>query len=482
MTQPSELTELGHVHLVGIGGAGMSGLARLLLDRGVMVSGSDMRDSARLDALRTQGATIFIGHDADHLLVGEPPVQTVIDTPIIPDDNPEVVAAKARGLRILSRAQALAIVMADRRVIGVGGTHGKTTTTSMITVALQRAGWDPSFAIGSEVNDLGSNAHTGGGDIFVVEADESDGAFLLMSPRAVVITNVEPDHMNYWVTEAALEKGFDAFAELVRETSGFAVICIDQQGSRAVAERVLAGGTRVVTYGTDLAADYRLEIIGSRLGGYRFDVVHEGHRLGPIVLGVPGRHNALNATAALAVCIGMGLPVPDAVAGIAAFSGTRRRFEYRGQAAGVRVYDDYAHHPTEIEATLTAAREFVGSGRLVVAFQAHHYYRTAMFINEFGAALGLADEVVVLEVFAPGEEPIPGASGQTMAAKVPLPRGQVVFEPSWSSVARHLADRSTSGDIVMTLGAGDISLLGPEVLALLRAREQPDSAGGQSDE
>ncbi len=463
----SELTlpQLRRMHLVGMGGAGMSGLARLMIDRGVAVSGSDMRDSARLETLRRQGADVYIGHDADHVARD---VDVVIDTPIIPDDNPEVVAAHERGIPVLARSEALALVMADRTVIGVGGTHGKTTTTSMITVALQRCGADPSFAIGSEVNDLGSNAHTGRGPYFVVEADESDGAFLHMRPAVVVVTNVEPDHLNHWGTFEALEAAFDEFVDLVVPTGGFAVVCADQVGSRAVIERARERGTPVVTYGTSEDSDYRLEILGSEHAGYRFDVVHRGVRLGDIVLQVPGRHNALNATAALAACHGLGFSTVEIRAGLEAFSGTRRRFEFRGEAGGVRVYDDYAHHPTELEATLTAAREFIGEGRLVVAFQAHHYYRTALFSREFGEALGLADDVVVLEVFAPGEEPIPGASGQAMAANVPLPPAHVVFEPSWSKVAGHLAARARAGDMVMTLGAGDISLLGPEVLALLR--------------
>lgn len=468
--KPQSLRDVGRVHLVGIGGAGMSGLARLLLDRGVAVSGSDMRDSTRLAGLRKQGATIHIGHDPAHLDTPAGPVDTVIDTPIIPDDNPEIVEAGRRGIPVISRSQALAMVMADRRVIGVGGTHGKTTTTSMITVALQHCGADPSFAIGSEVNDLGSNAHTGTGDLFVVEADESDGAFLLMDPTAVVVTNVEPDHLNHWGSFEALEAAFDDFAALVGPNDGFAVICLDHPGSRAVADRVSARGIRIVTYGEDPAADYRVEILGSRNADYHFDVIHRGVRLGPIALSVPGRHNALNATAALATCVGLGMPVESVREGLLAFSGTRRRFEFRGEVAGIRVYDDYAHHPTELQATLSAAREFVAGGRLVVAFQAHHYYRTALFSREFGENLGLADEVVVLEVFAPGEEPIPGASGQAMAANVPLPPEQVVFEPSWSAVAGHLAERARPGDIVMTLGAGDISLLGPEVLELLRER------------
>jgi UDP-N-acetylmuramate--alanine ligase len=466
---PGGLSGLNRVHFVGIGGAGMSGLARLLIDRGVVVSGSDMRDSGRLETLRAQGATVFIGHDAAHV---DADIDALIDTPIIPDDNPEVVAARSLGISVLTRSEALALVMADRRVIGVGGTHGKTTTTSMITVALQHCGADPSFAIGSEVNDLGSNAHTGGGDLFVVEADESDGAFLHMSPVAVVVTNVEPDHLNYWGDFANLESAFDDFVDLVVANDGFAVVCLDHPGSAELAARAVARGTRVVTYGTSPECDFRIEILGSEKAGYRFDVIHRGVRLGDIVLKVPGRHNALNATAALATCMGLGFNTNDVRAGLSAFSGTRRRFEFRGEVGGIRVYDDYAHHPTELDATLTAAREFVGEGRLVVAFQAHHYYRTAMFSKEFGEALGIADEVVVLEVFAPGEEPIPGASGQAMAANVPLPPGQVVFEPSWSRVAEHLADRARPGDLVMTLGAGDISLLGPEVLSLLRDRQE----------
>ncbi len=467
---PATLGDLGRVHLVGIGGAGMSGLARLLLDRGITVSGSDMRDSARLAALRRQGATVHIGHDPANLDTAAGSVETIIDTPIIPDDNPEILAGRERGIPIISRSRALALVMADRLVIGVGGTHGKTTTTSMITVALQHCGADPSFAIGSEVNELGSNAHTGSSEYFVVEADESDGAFLLMDPTAVVVTNVEPDHLDHWGTFAALEAAFDDFVDLVVPNNGIAVVCADHPGSRAVAERAAARGVRTVTYGEDDSADYRVDILGSRQAEYHFDISHRGVRLGSVALSVPGRHNALNATAALAVCVGLGMPVESVLEGLRSFSGTRRRFEYRGEVAGIRVYDDYAHHPTELHATLTAAREFAAGGRLVVAFQAHHYYRTALFSREFGEELGLADEVVVLEVFAPGEEPIPGASGQAMAANVPLPPGQVVFEPSWSAVAGHLAQRARPGDIVMTLGAGDISLLGPEVLQLLRER------------
>lgn len=475
MNKPSSLPELGRVHFVGIGGSGMSGLARLMLDRGIEVSGSDMKDSARLKALRQQGAVIHIGHAATNL--GEPgrTADTVVNTPIIPDDTADLVAARELGIPILSRSEALAIILSDRQVIGVGGTHGKTTTTSMITVALQQCGADPSFAIGGEVNELGSNAHTGSGEYMVVEADESDGAFLRMDPAVVVVTNVEPDHLDYWGDFPSLVQGFEDFLDLVVPNGGFAVVCMDQEGSAALVAAARERDVNMVTYGSSPRCDYRIDFHGTVDAGYRFDVEHAGVKLGPLTLQVPGRHNALNATAALAACVGLGFPTTEVVAGLERFSGARRRFDYRGQSRGVRVYDDYAHHPTELVATLAAAREVVGEGRLIVAFQAHHYFRTAMFSREFGEALGLADYVVVLEVFAPGEEPIPGASGQAIAVNVPLPEGKVLFEPSWSAVPRHLAGRARPGDLIMTLGAGDISQLGPEVLAQLRVSAGHDS-------
>ena len=459
---------LGRVHIVGIGGAGMSGIARILVAQGVVVSGSDAKDSRRLQALRALGVPAAVGHDAA-LVEG---IDTLVVSTAIPASNPERAAARAAGVRELSRAEALAAVMAGSRGVAVAGTHGKTTTTSMLTVALQHCGLDPSFAIGSELNESGSNAHLGSGDIFVVEADESDGAFLMLAPVAAIVTNVEPDHLDHWGTFEAIERAFVDFAGGVRDRDGFVVVCVDDAGGHRLAQEARRVGVDVRTYGESAEADYRLADARSSGSGWAFDTVHNGVRLGEIVLQVPGRHNALNALAAFVTGLGLDCPAADLRAGLASFSGTRRRFDFKGQVDGIRVYDDYAHHPTEIEATLRAARDVVGDGRLVVAFQAHHYYRTAMFVDEFGASLGLADEVVVLEVFAPGETPIPGASGQTMAANVPLPPEQVVFEPSWSAVAGHLVERARPGDVIMTLGAGDIGMIGLEVLDLLRARSE----------
>lgn len=455
------------VHVVGIGGAGMSGIARIMAAQGVTVSGSDAKDSRRLQALRAVGVDARVGHDAG-LVRG---IDALVVSTAIPASNPERIAAREAGIPEWSRAQALASVMVGSRGVAVAGTHGKTTTTSMLTVALQHCGADPSFAIGSEIHESGSNAHLGSGDIFVVEADESDGAFLHLEPIAAIVTNVEPDHLDHWGTFEAIETAFLDFAAGIGRRGGFVVVCCDDPGGVRLATSAAAAGVDVRTYGVDAAADYRLVDAEATPTGWSFDTVHQGVRLGPITLQVPGRHNALNALAALTCGLGLGFPAADLRAGLEAFSGTRRRFDFKGQAGGVRVYDDYAHHPTEIAATLRAAREVVGDGRLVVAFQAHHYYRTAMFVEEFGAALGLADDVVVLEVFAPGEEAIPGASGQTMAAHVPLAEEHVVFEPSWSAVAGHLAARAQPGDIVMTLGAGDIGMIATEVLDLLRERQ-----------
>ena len=451
------------VHILGIGGAGMSALARLLLARGVAVSGSDAKDSRRLDALRALGAQCHVGHDRSNL---PDDVGLVVVSTAISDANVELQEARDRGIPVLHRSVALAMTMTGSDVFAVAGTHGKTTTTSMLTVVLQACDADPSFAIGSELNETGSNAHLGSGDAFVVEADESDGSFLRLDARVGIITNVEPDHLNYWQTAEAMVQGFLDFATGIGERGGFVVACADDPGAAAITQGARALGVDVRTYGIDQPADYAVTVVSLNGDSCDFRIAGAGLDVEARV-GVGGLHNVLNASAAMIAAAGAGFDPAQIAAGIARFRGTRRRFEFRGEVNDIRVFDDYAHHPTEIAATLRAARAIVGEGRIRVAFQAHHYYRTAMYLSEFGQALGLADFVVVLEVFAPGEEPIPGASGQGMAQAVPLPAEQVVFEPSWSAVAKHLADGARPGDIIMTLGAGDLHLLVPEILALL---------------
>jgi UDP-N-acetylmuramate--alanine ligase len=458
--------DLAPVHFIAIGGVGMSGIARIMLDRGLTVSGSDAKDSAVLTGLRDAGATVWVGHDAAHL----DGVRTVVVSSAVRETNPELARARADGLLVLHRSQALAAVMAGRRVVAVAGTHGKTTTTSLVTVATRYAGIDPSFAIGGELTDGGANAHDGAGDVFVAEADESDGSFLVYAPEVSIVTNVEADHLDHYGTAEAVAAAFDDFADRVRP-GGLLIACADDPGSREAARQAaVRRGTelRVLTYGTSADADVRLTDVADAPAGVSFRLEAPGAPDRVVALRVPGRHNALNAAAAwTAATVGLGLSGEEVAAGLESFSGTRRRFEAKGTAAGVRVFDDYAHHPTEVAAVLRAARGVAGEGRVLAAFQPHLFSRTRIFAADFAEALGLADEVVVLDVYAAREDPEPGVTGALIADRVPLPAGRVAFVPSADDVPAELARRARRGDIVLTIGAGDVTVLGPRVLDAL---------------
>jgi UDP-N-acetylmuramate--alanine ligase len=465
--------QLGHVHFVGIGGAGMSGIARIMLARGLPVSGSDAKDTVSLAALRALGATIHVGHAAGYVDGAD----TVVISTAIRATNPEVLEAERRGLRVIHRAGALASVMLGRRAVAVAGTHGKTTTTSLLTVAIQHCGADPSFAIGGNLNESGANAHNGSGDVFVAEADESDGSFLLYAPTVAVVTNVEPDHLDHYGTPEAVAAAFDAFVDRIRP-GGFLVTCADDSGARLLAEAARSRRIDVRTYGESADADLRLVDVRTRGMVSSYEPVARGRRLGTVRLRLPGRHNVLNSAAALEVGLGLGFPLDRLREGLASFTGTRRRFELKGTAGGVRVYDSYAHHPTELAADLAAARDVADGGRVIVVFQPHLYSRTQYFADQFGASLGLADEVVVMDVYAAREDPVPGVTGALVAAAVPLGPEHVVYEPSWSAVAGHLADRARPGDLVLTCGAGDVTMIGPEVLARLAAAQRSSQEAG----
>ena len=456
------VTELGAVHFIGIGGSGMSGIARIMAMNGVSVSGSDAKESAVVDILRALGARVEIGHSADHLVEAD----TLVVSSAIRDDNPELVAAREKGLRILHRSGALASLMADSTAVAVAGTHGKTTTTSMTTVALQAAGLDPSFVIGGVLSTTGTNAHLGTGDVFVAEADESDGSFLLYDPAIGILTNVEADHLDHYGTAENVRQAFIDFCDGIRARGGTVIACADDPGSRDVAEHARATGTRVLLYGTAEDADIRIVDLVSGLGS-EFSLLVPGRSAPlPVALRQPGAHNARNATAAIAVAHSLGADVERAAAGLAGYGGTRRRFEERGLAAGVRVIDDYAHHPTEVRAVLSAARGVVADdGRVWAIFQPHLYSRTMEFKAEFGEALGLADEVVVLDVFPAREDPVPGVTGNLIAERVP--HSHVTFLESFSDAVPFVAERVRPGDLVLTVGAGDVTILGPEILAAL---------------
>jgi UDP-N-acetylmuramate--alanine ligase len=465
--------QLGRVHFIGVGGVGMAGLARIMLARGVPVSGSDAKASGTTDTLRALGATVHIGHDAAQLADAD----TVVVTTAARDTNPELVEARRRGLLVLHRSQALAALMRGRRALAVAGTAGKTTTTSMLTVALQHCGADPSFAIGGELTETGETAAEGTGDLFVAESDESDGSFLLYEPTVAVVTNVEPDHLDHYGTAAAVTAAFDAFADRI-VPGGVLVACGDDPGSAALAARVRARRAQdvdVLTYGVSADADVRVVDLDVRGPGARVGLAAGGEVV-PLQLRVPGAHNALNAAAAWAAGTRLGLDPVCLAEGLAGFGGTRRRFETKGVAAGVRVVDDYAHHPTKVAAVLRAVRGVSGDGRVLALFQPHLYSRTRVFADDFGRALGLADEVVVLDVYGAREDPEPGVSGELVTRAVPLPPERVLFEPDPEAAVRWLAGRAAPGDVVLTIGAGDVTRLGPRLLELLALHDE-EAAG-----
>ncbi|KOX33322.1 UDP-N-acetylmuramate--alanine ligase [Saccharothrix sp. NRRL B-16348] len=458
---------MDRVHLVGIGGAGMSGIARILLARGAQVSGSDAKDSRTVLALRAQGAAIAVGHAGANLdQLPDGPTAVVVST-AIREDNPELVEARARGTVVLRRAEALAALMLDHRVACVAGTHGKTSTTSMLTVALQHCRMDPSFAIGGDLNESGANAHQGTGGVFVAEADESDGSFLYFSPSVAVVTNVEADHLDHHGTVEAYVAVFDSFLERI-EPDGVLIACADDPGSAALAERAAKLGIRVRAYGRTATGPGSVRLVDYRpadSGGVA-RVELDGELL-DVRVAVPGEHMAGNAIAALIAALELGADRQGVLIGLAAFGGVRRRFEFKGQAGGVRVYDDYAHHPTEVAAQIAAARPVAGDGKLVVVFQPHLYSRTRLFAEEFAAALGTADGVVVLDVYGAREEPEPGVTGALVSGLVPLDVGKVVYEPSFDRVPALVASMVGEGDLVVTMGAGDVTMLGPEIVGEL---------------
>ncbi|PKV96204.1 UDP-N-acetylmuramate--L-alanine ligase [Amycolatopsis echigonensis] len=464
---PELPAQLRRAHLIGIGGAGMSGIARILLARGAAVSGSDAKESRALLSLRAQGATLFVGQTADNLdELAEPPSAVVVST-AIKETNPELAAARERGIPVLHRAQALAGLMAGHRVACIAGTHGKTSTTSMLTVALQNCRLDPSFAIGGDLNESGANAHHGEGGVFVAEADESDGSFLTYTPSVAVVTNVEPDHLDHHGTAEAYVKVFSDFVGQI-EPGGLLIVCADDEGASLLGDEAAAAGVRVRRYGRAATGEGDVRVLDYTPapdgGVVRIALDGEEHDLR---VAVPGEHMALNAIAALLAGLELGAPLDGMAAGLAAFGGVRRRFEFKGRAGDVRVYDDYAHHPTEVAAQLRAVRTAAGSGRVVVVFQPHLYSRTQTFAAEFAEALSLADEVVVLDVFGAREEPVPGVTGALIADRVTVP---VHYQPAFDVAAGLVADLVRPGDLAITMGAGDVTQLGPEILAELDRR------------
>jgi UDP-N-acetylmuramate--alanine ligase len=450
--------DLGAMHFVGIGGSGMSGIARLFREAGHRVTGSDRSENAAVGELRDLGATVWVGHDAAH--VGD--ADTLVVTGALWEDNPEYQEALRRGIPVLHRAHALAWLVRGTRLIAVAGAHGKTTSTGMIVTALRELGADPSFVNGGVIAGYGRSAGRGTGEWWVIEADESDGSFELYDPAAVLVTNLDTDHLDHYGSEAAVE---DAFVRVASGASDLLVTSADDAGARTVAAR--AAAPRALAFGTAADADVRLfDVEATETVSFGLAFAGETHR---VQLGVAGAHNALNAAGAFAVLAGLGFDPAGVARGLEAFTGTGRRFEHHATVAGVRVYDDYAHHPTEVIAALQTARSVVGAGRVIAVHQPHLYSRTQAMAGEFAAAYEqLADHTIVLDVYGAREDPIPGVTGALVAERFD-DASRVDYLPDWQAAADRVGAIARPGDLVMTLSCGDVYRIIPQLVAALES-------------
>jgi UDP-N-acetylmuramate--alanine ligase len=451
------LRDAGRVHFVGVGGAGMSAIAKVLLERGVTVTGSDLKRSRAASMLEAMGATVDIGHRADQVDGAD----VVVISTAIPDTNPEVARAVELDIPVIARGQALADLLAGSRSIIVAGTHGKTTTTSMIVSVLLSAGLDPTYLVGAGLNDVGTNARSGRDDIAVAESDESDGSFLHLQPFVGIVTNIEVDHVDYWESVDALRDAFKKFL-LASSADGAVVVPVEEHD---LAAELRDANRRVITFGPE--GDVAVSEVVIEPEQISFLLTVPGGTV-PAALTVPGMHNVSNAMAAAAACSAVGMEAAAIAQGLAAFRGVERRFQIRGRSGGVTVIDDYAHHPTEVKATLAAARPGPWD-RVVAVFQPHRYTRTAAFYKEFGDAFADADRIVITDVYGAGEEPVPGVSGKLIADAIceRLPGRPVVYMPHRGDLVTYLAKSSRPGDALLTLGAGDVNSVGEELLTRL---------------
>ena len=437
----------------------MSGLARIALSDGISVSGSDAKDSSVLTALKALGATVYSSHAAENLADAD----VVIYSTAISASNPEMAFAVQRSIPILTRAQALALLMRGSKSIAVAGTHGKTTTSSMMTVALQGCGVDPSFAIGGTLMASGSNAHRGTGDYFVAEADESDGSFVEYKPMAAIVTNIEHDHVDFFQTPEEVTAVFEKFASTIA-ADGLLVFCADDAGSQKLGAQSATYSR--ISYGISDSADLHVDQIALLPMGSTSRIIWKGRAVGNLELQVPGHHNVLNAAACLAMGLSLGLPAHQLLEGLHSFRGAGRRFELVATVHGIRIVDDYGHHPTEIKVTLDAARRYAGDGRLLVIFQPHRYSRTQAFLEDFATTLDLADDVTLLEIYAASEKPIIGISSELISEK--MKNGH--FIPNFVSASERVIEMAKPGDVIITLGAGDVNSLAPIIAEGLQKR------------
>ncbi len=456
------LTEMQHVHFVGIGGAGMSGIAQVLLEMGCRVSGSDLKESRNTERLKSNGATIEIGHRAQN--IGDADV--VVISSAIPAKNPELTFARAQGIPVLLRAEMLARLCHGKRSIAVAGTHGKTTTTSMIARMINVGGLDPTFLIGGELNDIGGNAKYGEGEYLVAEADESDKSFLHLNPHVVVLTNIEADHLECYGSLDQIEAVFRQFIQKVPR-DGFVVASADHANVCRLMDSV---DQKFITYGLKKHNDFYARDLEFRSLKSTFQVFHKDRSIAEAYLSVPGVHNVHNALAAFALGVALNLPVKGIIESLASFNGVQRRFQFKGELSRVTVVDDYAHHPTELKATLEAARKGPWK-RIICVFQPHRFSRTKFLGNEFKDAFAQADLAILTDIYAAGEPPVPGVTGKILVEAIleDNPRKPVIYIPRKSQILSFLAANLRDGDLVLTTGAGDIWTVGEGLLNMLEA-------------
>ena len=447
--------QLGKVHFIGIGGSGMSGIARILIGMGHVVTGSDLRDSSKVEALRELVAKIYSRHDQSHL--GNP--DTVVVTSALWPTNPEYLLAKERGIPVIHRSQALAKLASSKRLIAVAGAHGKTTSTGMVITALMAMGQDPSFVNGGVINSVGQSSSSGTGELFVIEADESDGSFLMYDTAISLITNVDPDHLDHYGSIEAFHKVFADFANKSKE---LVVINSDDQGAKEVAKLITK---RMITFGEAMDATVRVQNIRED-ARVSFELVYKEEEASAKLI-LAGRHNALNAAGAVATLVSLGFDFQASVLEVAKFEGTERRFELHGQERGVSVYDDFAHHPTEVQAALNGARAVVGSGKLITVFQPHLYSRTRLFAKEFAEVLAESDEVVLLDIYAAREDPEPGVTGELILNNF-SDQSRIHYAPNWEEASAKAASLADSGDFIVTMGCGDVYRMVPQLLQALK--------------
>jgi UDP-N-acetylmuramate--alanine ligase len=458
------LNKIKKFHFVGIGGAGMSAIAKVLLEMGYQVSGSDLSKSEYTSKLEHLGAKVYQGHAADNIQ----DVEALVVSTAIRGDNPELLTAQEMNLPVFHRADMVAALMKRLKGIAVAGAHGKTTTTSMIALMLEKAGLDPTVIIGGELDDIGGNAKLGTGEYLVAEADESDGSFLKLSPVIAVVTNIENDHMDFYGTMENIMLAFKEFLHKLPD-DGLAVLCFDNPGIREIADEL---GKQYVSYALDHEADYTARNIRTQGPNTEYDAYFKDQYLGTVKLSVPGRHNVANSLAAVAVGYTTGLSIDQIAAGLAPFRGAKRRFQTKGKIEGVWIVDDYAHHPTEIKTTLLAARQ-TEPKRLISVFQPHRFSRTKYLREEFGRAFTPADLLILTDIYAAGEDPIPGIDGEVIKEEVERQTGQqVIYIAQKEKIARYLEQVVEPGDLVMTMGAGNIYQAGEELVERLVRRQE----------